>query len=456
MGRLGHNRTVGVIFFALCLAMQGTALAAKPFESADFLYAQARRLYFNLIDSQAQKAQRNQWLYCIQKFRMVRENYPGSSEAVKALFNIASLYQGMHRTFGDAEDLNLALTYYQMVEADPSQPQLADDALFQEGEIYRLKGNYIKASIVYENIVLNYADGDQAPRARQRLAEVQALAQNQIAQKKQNLHADSATAKMETPSRAPTAPKPEAPARVAQVREPAKRVEKKNAVPLIILDPGHGGKDEGAKGPAGLLEKEINLMVAKEVRRILEDEYHYRVELTRDDDTFIPVQERGGIANEKSASLFVSIHANAAKRLSATGIETYYLGFGSGGRAAETAARENGELVHSVKDDQVQGILASLIGTTKINDSSRLAARVQNRIIRSLSKKYGAVKNLGVKEGPFYVLHDTNMPSILVELGFVTNAQEESRLKNFQYRKGLAQAIAQGIHEFFQEREPAI
>ncbi|HAX47077.1 MAG TPA: hypothetical protein DCX78_09680, partial [Nitrospina sp.] len=156
------------------------------------------------------------------------------------------------------------------------------------------------------------------------------------------------------------------------------------------------------------------------------------------------------------ADVFVSVHANAAQRHGAHGIETYYLGTGHTEEAKETAARENGELVKSVKDGQVQEILASLISTTKMNDSSRLASSIQDKLYQSMRKKYSGIKDLGVKEGPFFVLHDTNMASVLVEVGFVTNKKEEKRLKQSLYLDRLALSIAKGIAEFIEERDPMI
>ncbi len=235
----------------------------------------------------------------------------------------------------------------------------------------------------------------------------------------------------------------------------AQRVARKE-IPLIVIDPGHGGKDNGAKSRRGLLEKDVNLKISKRLKKILESRYGYEVILTRTDDTFIPLDKRGGIANDRDADLFVSVHVNAAKRLSAHGIETYYLGNANSEQAQETAARENGELVHSVKDGQVQQILASLISTTKINDSAILAGHVQEYLHSSIQKKYSGVKDLGVKEGPFFVLHDTNMPSILVEVGFITNSSEEQRLRKSTYLDRLASSIARGIHEFKKDRGPTI
>jgi N-acetylmuramoyl-L-alanine amidase len=236
----------------------------------------------------------------------------------------------------------------------------------------------------------------------------------------------------------------------------SEKVKAKRKTPVVVLDAGHGGKDYGAKGAHGLFEKNLNLKISKQVQGILQSRYHYKVIMTRKDDTFIELKDRGKIANKHNADLFISIHANAANRKSAKGIETYYLGSGSSEQALETAERENGDLVHSVADDAVQEILASLISTTKINDSSRLAAIVQNRLHKTMSKKYSGVHNLGVKEGPFFVLHDTNMPSILVEVGFVTNRKEGRYLKGKVYQKWLAESIAQGIHEYLEEMAPSI
>lgn len=230
----------------------------------------------------------------------------------------------------------------------------------------------------------------------------------------------------------------------------------KAGAPLVVVDAGHGGKDQGAKSPGGLHEKNVNLTIARHVKTILVNRFKYSVVMTRKDDTFIPLKERSAIANNRNADLFVSIHANAAPRKSAHGIETYFLGTTHNDRALEVAARENGELVQSVKDDQVQEILASLITTTKINDSSRLAGTVQENLFRSSRKKFRELKNLGVKEGPFYVLHGADMPSILVEVGFLTNRKESRMLSKPDYLYRLASSIAEGIHKYLQDKGPSI
>ena len=246
-------------------------------------------------------------------------------------------------------------------------------------------------------------------------------------------------------------------------RNVAVKVSKKRSLlainkkpPLIVVDAGHGGHDLGAKGRTGTREKDINLAIALRLKDILTSRYKYRVILTRENDTFIPLPGRGKIANDNNADIFISVHGNAAHRKAAHGIETYYLGQGHSEEAKATAIRENGALVKSVKDDQTQEILASMISTTKINKSSRLAGNIQNQMYQSMSNKYSGVKNLGVKEGPFFVLHDTNMASVLVEVGFLTNAREERRLKKSSYLDRLASSIAKGVAKFIQDSDPMI
>ena len=224
-----------------------------------------------------------------------------------------------------------------------------------------------------------------------------------------------------------------------------KLTDKIKRIPMIVLDPGHGGKDDGAHGGSGLLEKHLNLEISKRVKKILEVRYGFKVALTRSDDTFIPLEKRGDIANDLDAELFVSIHVNAAMRKGAKGIETYFLGRGLSERARQTAARENGEVIFSVPNNDVQRILMDMEANRKMNNSSCLARRVQDRLANGMAKYYGGIKNLGVKEGPFYVLHTTYMPSILVEVGFITNRQEEKRLRSSRYLERLASNIARGI-----------
>jgi N-acetylmuramoyl-L-alanine amidase len=219
----------------------------------------------------------------------------------------------------------------------------------------------------------------------------------------------------------------------------------------MVIDAGHGGEDPGAIGPTGLKEKDVVLKIAKKVRDKVRKRLGWEVVMTREDDHFIPLDERTGIANSENASLFLSIHANACSDRKVFGIESFVLGTTTDKDALRLAAKENNISPKQVSDLQV--ILADL----KLNDphkvipSSRLADSVQSTLVSSLDKQYGKVRDLGVKQAPFVVLIGAEMPSILVEVSFISNPLEEKRLRNSRYLDALADAIVDGLNQYAQD-----
>lgn len=214
----------------------------------------------------------------------------------------------------------------------------------------------------------------------------------------------------------------------------------------IVVDAGHGGKDPGAIGPSGLKEKNITLALAKLLKTELERELGCQVILTRDRDVFIPLEERTAIANKVGADLFISIHANASHNKSAYGVETYYLNFSKNDKAAAVAARENGTSLKQVGDLEL--ILFDLMANAKINESSRLAAEIQNSLVHDLKREYPDVRDLGVKQGPFYVLVGATMPSVLVEAAFISHKREETRLASREFQQQTSAAIVKGVRNY--------
>ncbi|MHB8709323.1 MAG: N-acetylmuramoyl-L-alanine amidase, partial [Desulfuromonadales bacterium] len=190
----------------------------------------------------------------------------------------------------------------------------------------------------------------------------------------------------------------------------------------IVVDAGHGGKDPGAVGPSGLREKDITLALAKKIAVRLRESLGCDVVLTRDRDVFLPLEERTAIANKVGADLFISVHANAATNRQAFGIETYYLNFSKNDKAAAVAARENGTSLKEVTDLEL--ILFDLMANSKINESSRLAAEIQKALVGRLHGQFDEVRDLGVRQGPFYVLLGATMPSVLVEAAFISHPRE--------------------------------
>jgi N-acetylmuramoyl-L-alanine amidase len=240
-------------------------------------------------------------------------------------------------------------------------------------------------------------------------------------------------------------PKREAPVVVEKKPKAIKR-SVISKIRRIVVDPGHGGHDPGAVGPSGLQEKEVVLAIGLKLRELLKDELGLDVVMTRSTDVFIPLEERTAIANKVNADLFLSVHANAAANRNAAGIETYYLNLAKTEKAAQLAAKENGTSLEKVS--VLQAILFDLMANYKLNDSAHLAEEVQKALHKKIRGQHADVKNLGVKQGPFYVLVGATMPSILVESAFLSNPQEEARLKDPAYLEMTAEGILEGVRGY--------
>ncbi len=224
-------------------------------------------------------------------------------------------------------------------------------------------------------------------------------------------------------------------------------------VRTIVIDAGHGGKDPGARGLRGTREKDVVLQIAKRLARILKKELGCRVIMTRRSDRYLPLTERTAIANANKADLFISIHANAAPTRRLRGVETYFLNFALDQDAMRVAARENATSRKRI--GQLRSILNHILKNSKVNESSRLARKVQYNLVKTLQARYRNVRNLGVKQAPFFVLIGARMPSILVETSFISNPQEERRLRSPAYQDAVAMGIARGVIMYIQETQLA-
>lgn len=225
---------------------------------------------------------------------------------------------------------------------------------------------------------------------------------------------------------------------------------------MVIIDPGHGGTQEGASGPGGLIEKSLALTIAKKVKAQLEKDLKAQVVLTRDRDALVHLSERVTLANKKKPDLFISIHANsmptATQRRLNQGIETYFLSASaSGEEAKKVAARENAESGGQPKGqagDTLSFILADLQRTETHVDSSRLAYLVHEALIGETQ-----AQDRGVQQAPFYVLMGLEAPAILVEVGFVSHPEEAKLLNDAEYQGKVARAISAGVQKFLEQIE---
>ncbi|MDA7817402.1 N-acetylmuramoyl-L-alanine amidase [Sulfurimonas sp.] len=223
-----------------------------------------------------------------------------------------------------------------------------------------------------------------------------------------------------------------------------------NQYKTVVIDAGHGGKDPGAVGYKKYREKIVVSKIANELKKILKSR-GYKVFMTRDRDKFVKLSRRTKFANKKNAHIFVSIHANAVGKKIANkvhGIETYFLSPSRSERAKKIASKENSA---DLSDMNLYGknSFLNLLNHHNILASNKLAIDVQRGMLGALNKKYKGVKDGGVREGPFWVLVGAQMPSVLIEVGFITHPKEAKRLVDNNYRKTMARGMADGIQRYF-------
>ena len=212
-------------------------------------------------------------------------------------------------------------------------------------------------------------------------------------------------------------------------------------VKTIVIDPGHGGKDPGAMSKFGLCEKDVVLDIAKRLKNLLSAKGTYNVYMTRESDIFVPLEDRTDFANKNGADLFISIHINSSPNSDARGIETYYLSLADDDESRMTAAFENRASEKGIKELGI--LLSRILKTAKVTESRAFANITQYY----LCKKTGSY-NRGVRKAPFIVLIGANAPSILVELGFISNQNDVELLKSDDYKDKIAYALMNGIEEY--------
>jgi N-acetylmuramoyl-L-alanine amidase len=210
----------------------------------------------------------------------------------------------------------------------------------------------------------------------------------------------------------------------------------------VVIDAGHGGHDTGSIGPTGYAEKELVLDVAMRLKQLVETELGAEVVMTRSEDTFVPLETRTAIANEQQADLFISIHANSSRVRSVRGVETYFLNFTSSREALETASRENAASERSIHE--LQDLVKKIMLRDKVDESRELAQHIQH----AMATRKGSGTDRGVKQAPFIVLIGADMPSILAEISFISNPQEERQIKTQAYRQAIAEALYDGVRSY--------
>lgn len=218
-----------------------------------------------------------------------------------------------------------------------------------------------------------------------------------------------------------------------------------SGVRTIVIDPGHGGEEDGAKGARGTLEKTLTLAVARRLKSALETRLGARVLLTRDDDRMLPLDERAAFANNNKADIFVSLHANASLRRAASGAEVFFLSLDRADEEARRVAESEGVAmpVFGGGTREIDMILWEMAQTRHLAQSAELAKAIEGQLRASVPMSLRPLQ-----QAPFRVLVGANMPAVLVELGYITNAEQESALGSAPFQTRLAQAITEAVAHF--------
>jgi N-acetylmuramoyl-L-alanine amidase len=214
----------------------------------------------------------------------------------------------------------------------------------------------------------------------------------------------------------------------------------------VVIDPGHGGHDTGTIGPNGLMEKDLVLDVALRLGKALTQRLGSQVVYTRSTDTFIPLEVRTQMANEEKADLFISIHANSSPEPSATGVETYFFNLTSDKHGLDLATRENATSASAISD--LNDLLHRAVLQTKLEESREFAQRVQSSLWATSVKMNNRSRDRGVRQAPFVVLIGATMPSVLAEIGFVSNPHDARLLQRSDQRQKVAEALFKGVSAY--------
>ena len=382
--------------------------------------------FLKLRNEDPQVERINEWETLARKFEIFFDKNERLSQSAQGMYDATILYEELYKKVKSEKYLDRTFIIIEKFLKDYSNHYLADDILIKKGDIYLfLLNDYEKSKDCYDEVMENYQQGDMYELAKARI--------KLILNKKNNNTTSNLIGQ--------------------QVRNNGGEDKFTNSNFVIVIDPGHGGEEGGAKNNSGLMEKDLTLDMALKLERILKQNTGFNVYLTRRTDKFVSLGERTEFANAKQADLFISLHINASPNKSAYGIETYYLDNTDDKSSRKLAERENKSLTFgNGKIDDLQFMLSDLIQSAKQEESIVLANNVQRELIKHLDKRWRGIKNLGVKKAPFYVLVGAHMPCILVETLFIDNYQDAKKLSNENFRQDVAHALYVAILRFFDEK----
>lgn len=462
------------LLFGLLMIPEASMVWAAPANPVNTLTFQQARTEFDKLSS-SDRTSRESWLKLVRSFRSIHKASKGEDSAA-GLFFAGKVLVRSYRAHGNALDLENGIKALNEFKRIQHQGQYKSQALVELKDAHLLKRK-IRTGFSSTNVMKpapqtsanNPNPGnDEKKTERYQIAPVNDLP-NPTA------HDVSKTEQLSVSSVENRRPitrfgnpyynlsvQPEK--KVAEVKmaslppkalsdvKPQLRQSEARIQPIVmVLDPGHGGKDPGAVSRDGsLTEKEVTLRIAKRLKKLVEKSVpNVTVKLTRDDDTFLSLKDRTEIANAANADLFVSIHCNGSAYASASGVETFFLSQANSRGAMRAAARENG--ISLSKMNHLEATLIDLMMTSKRTESAKLAEIIQESLMDDGSQNAVKPRDRGVKQAPFYVLMGATMPAILVECAFISNMSEKNNLKNENHIDSIAKRISLGAKKYLLE-----
>ncbi|HTM11154.1 MAG TPA: N-acetylmuramoyl-L-alanine amidase [Verrucomicrobiae bacterium] len=425
------------LVLALIVADSGSAAVSQDRE----LYLSAKKEYDAIIKSRVTPQARIRLEKVGARFEKLPQDYPKSAYADAAYYHAGVIYNEVYRSAKDQRALERSITDFRLlVSKYPKSAYAAESGYRLALALEEGKGEANAARHHYALVGAKYPQSDWGRKSRARLAALEAKLDGDKKEQSRPVTAVAKRAEKETPQAIVLSEKRNDPPQ-PKLAKPAPPGLRK-----IVIDPGHGGRDPGAVGIAGLAEKDIALAVARKLAARLKTEMGIEAILTRDDDRFVSLEERTAMANKQGADLFISLHVNASPNSEARGVETYYLDNTTDEAALRMAARENGIARDRISD--LQFILSDMVQNLKLEDSITLAHRLQSSVVSQMGRRYGELRDLGVKKAQFYVLVGARMPSVLVEMFFITNNVEARALAGEDYQQTLADALFEGIKKY--------
>ena len=426
------TRTIVILIFLVSFS---SVIQAAPKNSVNE-YASAQKCYHEMDQSSSRN-----WNRCIDQFEALAEKNPKTEQGKNARFNVARLSQERFEKFSQDSDLKKAFKQYNEFIRQYPKDSLADDAFYRIATLrYDKEKDADRAVLALTALLERYPKGDMAGPARTMLASLKAEGPK-TADNKEN--AKPVIDIVPVPER-------EEGLREENLKEEPVEEENDFSVRTIVIDPGHGGEDTGARGRKGTKESDVSLQIARKLAYQLRKDLPVTVLMTRTNNKTLSLSERNQFANQHSADLFISIHANASTIHTANGVQTFYLNNATSSAASQLAAFENKALGKTL--NLSSRVLATMEQNANTEESRVLAQEVHKTLVKNLKGSYGDVKDLQVATALFDVLIGVKAPSILVETSFITNPKEESRLRDSGYQWKVARGIAAGMKQFVSKR----